>query len=285
MGGGELFSIDPQSAKRYSEPNNLINEDHDDLHYSSNREHEHERERKSHNTGEREEELEAAGEYEWEVETAGEHKEELETAGKHEWEPATAGKQEWELETAGEHEGDLETAGEFEGELKSEGERERERLGSRINGELVKIYPQANTLFNLTAEGSTVVLSKAKEDDATQMWYKDDSSGDRVRDSEGHVAFALVNKASRLALKHSADDSEQVTLASFEEGALDDSLLWTLSSDVGDGYKAIRPVTNPKLNLDADHADKEHGGVKESNRLILYKWKKQDNQKWKLGPL
>lgn len=66
---------------------------------------------------------------------------------------------------------------------------------------------------------------------------------------------------------------------------MDNSLLWTLSDDVGDGYKAIRPADNPKLNLDADHADKEHGGVKEHNRLILYKWKKQDNQKWKLVPV
>eukprot|EP00246_Nothoceros_aenigmaticus_P015860 TRINITY_DN685_c0_g1_i2.p1 TRINITY_DN685_c0_g1~~TRINITY_DN685_c0_g1_i2.p1 ORF type:complete len:176 (-),score=25.28 TRINITY_DN685_c0_g1_i2:381-908(-) len=150
-------------------------------------------------------------------------------------------------------------------------------------GDLVKIHTEADAHYLLSAKGDTVVLTKSNDRDSEQEWYKDDTHGTKVKDDEGHPAFLLINKASRLALKHvSGHNEDTVTLGPYHEGNVDHSLLWTLSKDVGGGYKSIRPVGDTKLNLDADHADKEHGGPKEHNRIILFKWNKQANQKWKI---
>ena len=43
-----------------------------------------------------------------------------------------------------------------------------------------------------------------------QHWYKDMRHSTRVKDEEGHPAFALVNRATGLAVKHSLGQSHPV---------------------------------------------------------------------------
>lgn len=73
-------------------------------------------------------------------------------------------------------------------------------------------------------------------------------------------------------------------LTHYNSNALDESILWTESKDLGDGYRAIRMVSNIKLNVDAFNGDKNHGGVHDGTRIVLWEWKKDANQRWKIVP-
>uniref|UniRef100_A0A453AN52 Uncharacterized protein n=1 Tax=Aegilops tauschii subsp. strangulata TaxID=200361 RepID=A0A453AN52_AEGTS len=55
-------------------------------------------------------------------------------------------------------------------------------------------------------------------------WYKDMRHSTRVSDAEGHPAFALVNKATGLAVKHSLGQSHPVKLIPYNPEYLDESL-------------------------------------------------------------
>jgi hypothetical protein len=57
---------------------------------------------------------------------------------------------------------------------------------------------------------------------------------------------------------------------------MDESLLWTESSDVGDGFRC--------KNFDALRGDKDHGGVRDGTTLVLWEWCEGDNQRWKIVP-
>lgn len=76
----------------------------------------------------------------------------------------------------------------------------------------------------------------------------------------------------------------QVLLADFELGVRDESLLWSQSEDMGEGYHCIRMVNKITSNLDALQGDKKSGGVKDGTPVILFAWKKQENQVWKIIP-
>jgi hypothetical protein len=76
----------------------------------------------------------------------------------------------------------------------------------------------------------------------------------------------------------------QVLLAEYEMGFRDETILWSQSEDMGDGYRCIRMVNKITSNLDALQGDKKSGGIKDGTPVILFKWKKQENQIWKLTP-
>jgi hypothetical protein len=117
-----------------------------------------------------------------------------------------------------------------------------------------------------------------------QHWYKDMRHSTRVKDAEGHPAFALVNRATGLAVKHSLGQSHPVKLVPYNADYLDESVLWTESNDVGKGFRCIRMVNNIHLNFDALHGDKDHGGVHDGTGVVLWEWCKGDNQSWKVLP-
>ncbi|KAH9288180.1 hypothetical protein KI387_032297, partial [Taxus chinensis] len=152
-------------------------------------------------------------------------------------------------------------------------------------GHVVSIYCEANPEFFLAARGHLAVLALGSPHDPHQQWIKVDSWGLKVKDEAGFPSFALVNKATKQALRHGDKEWDQIYLADYNHNKLDDSLLWTLSADVGNGYQCLRPVNNIHLNVDAKAADGEDGGIRDGNELILFSWKKQSNQKWKLQPL
>uniref|UniRef100_A0A0D6R8S3 Uncharacterized protein n=1 Tax=Araucaria cunninghamii TaxID=56994 RepID=A0A0D6R8S3_ARACU len=152
-------------------------------------------------------------------------------------------------------------------------------------GHLVRVYCEANPDFFLAARGQLAVLALGNRNDPHQQWVKVDSWGLKVKDEVGYPSFALVNKATRQALKHGDKEWDQVYLTEYNHNKLDESVLWTVSADVGHGYQCLRPVNNIHLNVDAKQADGEKGGIHDGNELILFSWKKQSNQKWKLQPL
>jgi len=76
----------------------------------------------------------------------------------------------------------------------------------------------------------------------------------------------------------------QVQLIPYNPDVLDQSILWTQSKDLGDGFRAVRMVNNTHLNVDAFHGDKKSGGVHDGTTIVLWKWNKGDNQRWKIIP-
>jgi hypothetical protein len=76
----------------------------------------------------------------------------------------------------------------------------------------------------------------------------------------------------------------QCLLAEYEPNGRDESVWWTMSEDMGQGYRCIRLATKISRNLDVLRGDKKSGGVKEGSPAITFAWKKQDNQIWKMTP-
>ncbi|EEF36956.1 conserved hypothetical protein [Ricinus communis] len=147
-----------------------------------------------------------------------------------------------------------------------------------------KVYSKAEPNFHLTIRDGKVVLAPSDPSDEFQNWYKDERYSTRVKDEEGFPCFALVNKASGQAMKHSIGGTHPVQLIPYNPNVLDESILWTESKDLGDGYRAVRMVNNIHLNVDAFHGDKKSGGVHNGTTIVLWKWNKGDNQRWRITP-
>ncbi|EPS60490.1 hypothetical protein M569_14317, partial [Genlisea aurea] len=75
-----------------------------------------------------------------------------------------------------------------------------------------------------------------------------------------------------------------VQLIPYNPDTLDESVLWTESKDLGDGFRAIRMVNNISLNVDAFNGDKNHGGIHDGTKIVLWEWHGDNNQRWKIFP-
>ncbi|KAI3464988.1 hypothetical protein Pfo_021651 [Paulownia fortunei] len=148
----------------------------------------------------------------------------------------------------------------------------------------VKMYCKAETNYSLAIRDGKVILARSNPSDPFQHWIKDEKFSTRVKDEQGFPSFALINKATGQAMKHSIGATHPVQLIPYNPNALDESILWTESKDLGDSYRAIRMVNNIRLNVDAFHGDKNHGGVHDGSTIVLWEWKKGDNQRWKIVP-
>uniref|UniRef100_I1QDA8 Stress responsive protein n=2 Tax=Oryza glaberrima TaxID=4538 RepID=I1QDA8_ORYGL len=148
----------------------------------------------------------------------------------------------------------------------------------------VKVYCRANPNYAMTARNGAVVLAPANPKDEYQHWIKDMRWSTSIKDEEGYPAFALVNKATGQTIKHSLGQSHPVRLVPYNPEVMDESVLWTESRDVGNGFRCIRMVNNIYLNFDAFHGDKYHGGVRDGTDIVLWKWCEGDNQRWKIQP-
>lgn len=146
------------------------------------------------------------------------------------------------------------------------------------------MYSKAETNYSLAIRDGKVILARADPSDPTQHWVRDERFSTKVKDEEGFPSFALINKATGLAMKHSLGPEKPVQLVPYNPNVLDESILWTESKDLGDSYRAIRMVNNIKLNVDAFNGDKNHGGVHDGTTIVLWEWKKGDNQRWKIVP-
>ncbi|XBI52543.1 hypothetical protein VPH35_034905 [Triticum aestivum] len=148
----------------------------------------------------------------------------------------------------------------------------------------VKIYCRANPNYAMSVRNGKVVLAPANPKDDYQHWIKDMRWSTSIKDEEGYPAFAMVNKATGQAIKHSLGQSHPVRLVPYNPDYLDESVLWTESRDVGNGFRCVRMVNNIYLNFDALNGDKYHGGVRDGTEVVLWKWCEGDNQRWKLQP-
>jgi hypothetical protein len=147
-----------------------------------------------------------------------------------------------------------------------------------------RMYCKAEANYSLTIRDGRVVLAPADPTDPCQHWIKDEKCSTKVKDEEGFPSFALVNKATGQAMKHAIGATQPVQLTPYNPNGLDESILWTESKDLGDGYRAIRMVNNIRLNVDVFNGDKKHGGVRDGSTVVLWEWKKGDNQRWRIAP-
>lgn len=148
----------------------------------------------------------------------------------------------------------------------------------------VRIYTKADASYSLAVRNGEVALVPTNPRDEYQHWFKDMRYSSTVKDEEGFPSFALVNKATGQAIKHSIGASHPVRLVPYNPGYLDESVLWSESNDTGAGYRCIRMVNNIRLNFDAFHGDEEHGGVHDGTAVVLWEWLKGKNQMWKIAP-
>ncbi|KAH9728319.1 Hydroxyproline-rich glycoprotein family protein [Citrus sinensis] len=103
----------------------------------------------------------------------------------------------------------------------------------------VRFFCKAEPNFSLTIRNGKVLLAPSDPSDQFQHWYKDERLSTRVKDEEGFPCFALVNKATGQAVKHSIGATHPVQLIPYNPDVLDESVLWTESKDIGDGYRAM----------------------------------------------
>lgn len=123
------------------------------------------------------------------------------------------------------------------------------------------------------------MMVEADSENESQQWIRDDKYGIRVRDSYGHPAFMLINKAFKKVLKHAKGKMQEVQLVDYNPDMQDDDLFWTESQDFGEGFKTVRMASDTLLNL--SHS----GGFEDRSSIIFDTWHKKDNQLWKIFPL
>ncbi|KAF8728552.1 hypothetical protein HU200_017815 [Digitaria exilis] len=130
------------------------------------------------------------------------------------------------------------------------------------------------------------VLTKADTSDDRQLWLKDLRYGAGLTDEEGSPAFALVNKATGEALKHSFGHICPVRAIKFYPlGYVDESILWAEDKDdMGDGFRRIHMINNMDYIFDAEQGTPDFGGAREGTRLILFRWNGGQNQQWRITP-
>lgn len=157
-------------------------------------------------------------------------------------------------------------------------------LSHLANKPTVKVCCKAGPDLFLTIRDGQVILATSDPSDEFQHWYKDEKFSTRVKDEEGFPCFSLVNKATGQAIKHSVGSGHPVQLVRYNPDELDSSILWSESKDIVDGYRAVRMINNIRLNVDAFHGDKDHGGVHDGTTIVLWEWAKGDNQQWRITP-
>nr|XP_048332986.1 ricin B-like lectin EULS3 [Ziziphus jujuba var. spinosa] len=131
----------------------------------------------------------------------------------------------------------------------------------------VKVFSKARPDFSLTIRDGKVILAPSDPSDVFQV-----------------ILSWFLTLLSFNPIKHSIGASHPVQLIPYVPDVFDESILWTESKDLGDGFRTIRMVNNIRLNVDAFHGDKKSGGVHDGTTIVLWDWNKGDNQRWKIVP-
>ncbi|CAI9289829.1 unnamed protein product [Lactuca saligna] len=125
------------------------------------------------------------------------------------------------------------------------------------NKPTVRFYSKIKTDYSLTIRNGEPVLAPTNPSDPHQHWIKEEKLSTKVKDEEGFPSFALINKATGQALKHATGAAKPVQLTEYNPDRVDESVLWTQSKDLGDGFHSVRMVNKIKLNIDASIGDTE----------------------------
>ncbi|PVH32764.1 hypothetical protein PAHAL_9G481400 [Panicum hallii] len=149
-----------------------------------------------------------------------------------------------------------------------------------------RIHCRASDDLGLAIVGGEPVLTKANGRDDRQLWLKDLTYGAGVTDEAGSPAFALVNKATGEALKHSLGHGHPVRAVRLHlAGYVDESVLWAESDeDLGDGFRRVHMLNNIDFIFDAEASIPDLGGARDGTRLILFRWNGGLNQQWRIAP-
>ena len=84
--------------------------------------------------------------------------------------------------------------------------------GGHGHGEpTVRIYCKADEGFSVTVRNGAVCLAPTNPRDEFQHWIKDMRHSNSIKDEEGYPAFALVNRVTGEAIKHSLGEGHQVS--------------------------------------------------------------------------
>jgi hypothetical protein len=73
-----------------------------------------------------------------------------------------------------------------------------------------KLFCKADEGYCLSVRDGNVVLAPTNPRDVNQHWFKDMRFSQKIKDEEGNPAFAIVNKATGLAVKHSLGQGHPV---------------------------------------------------------------------------
>ncbi|XP_058205464.1 ricin B-like lectin EULS3 [Rhododendron vialii] len=79
--------------------------------------------------------------------------------------------------------------------------------GSASGKPTVRVFTKSETNYSLTIRDGKVILAPS---DRFQHWIKDEKYSTKVKDEEGFPSFALVNKATGQAMKHSVGATHPV---------------------------------------------------------------------------
>lgn len=146
----------------------------------------------------------------------------------------------------------------------------------------MKVYCQARPDFFLTLCSAGLILAPGNDADPRQHWLVDCAWGAHVKDETGAPAFALISIPAMKALRHGrALENREIELLPYDLEHVEDGILWTLSDDLGDGFRCIRSARNIQINMDGDCS---RGGIQQGTRLIVFSFNNQPNQKWKIEP-
>ncbi|KAL6649855.1 hypothetical protein ACP70R_014079 [Stipagrostis hirtigluma subsp. patula] len=116
-----------------------------------------------------------------------------------------------------------------------------------------RIHCSASDELSLAIVNGDVVLAKSDPRDDRQ-------------DEAGSPAFALVNKSTGEALKHSFGCN--VRAIKFDPGYRDESILWADSHEnLGGGFRRVHMINNMDYIFDAERATPRHGGARHGTRL------------------
>ncbi|KAL6660080.1 hypothetical protein ACP70R_002202 [Stipagrostis hirtigluma subsp. patula] len=143
-----------------------------------------------------------------------------------------------------------------------------------------RIHCSASDELSLAIVNGDVVLAKSDPRDDRQVWFKDLAYCDGLKDEAGSPAFALVNRSTGEALKHSFGCN-----CPFDPGYRDESILWAdIHGDLGGGSRRVHMINNMDYIFDAERATPRHGGARDGTRLVLHRWNGGKNQMWRITP-
>ncbi|XP_078148170.1 ricin B-like lectin R40G2 isoform X2 [Carex rostrata] len=143
--------------------------------------------------------------------------------------------------------------------------------------QLVRIKSCKNEDYSLSIRGGKIVLAVTNRRDRYQYWIKDGHHTSR-KDSEGQPAFALVNNATREAIKH-CPNNNPLSLIPYNPDSVDE-VLWTMPKNMQQEFTNIRRMDDISLLFTPDR-----NVVHEAINVNLCDFVDINNsQRWKIKP-
>ncbi|KAF2939036.1 hypothetical protein DAI22_03g163101 [Oryza sativa Japonica Group] len=148
---------------------------------------------------------------------------------------------------------------------------------------MFRIQCRASDVLRLTIVNGEVILGKSDPRDDRQarpLHFPSASLFHRLRHAHHVLALCTLRQYDDVCIS----PNHLVRVIKFEPGYLDESVLWTASVDVADGYRRIHMMNNADYIFDAEEDTPQYGGARDGTRLILFRWNEGLNQIWRMVP-